>query len=360
MEINLKEKLRSLRQQKNVTQEALANHLGITPQSVGKWERGEGFPDITLLPKIAFYFDVTVDELLCVDQVRVDETIVEYQRQAGDCLLHGDVDQFLAIWEKAYAEFPNDLRVMHGLMSAINIRGERPCPLDKAQRIFELGEKILDRSTDADQREGAIQRLCYTYQGIDDVKALFYANMGGSVYTSREGLKSDILDGEEGVVASQKYLYCLINLAAMTATRMIEKQEFSPEYKIEAYSFAIDIIRRLLIDDNVGHSAWGLSYYYRCMAGQYAELNDVEKTMEALKECCRYAVMEANLEDMDYTAPMVNKVKHTKNEIHKNYKGNSCNMEFSALQSRRFDFVRNEEAFKRIVAELEKHAEPVS
>lgn len=40
MEINLKDKLRTLRQRKNVTQEALAKHLGITPQSVGKWERG--------------------------------------------------------------------------------------------------------------------------------------------------------------------------------------------------------------------------------------------------------------------------------------------------------------------------------
>ena len=60
MQINLKDKLRSLRLQKNITQEALANHLGITPQSVGKWGRGEGFPDITLLPRIAFYFDITV------------------------------------------------------------------------------------------------------------------------------------------------------------------------------------------------------------------------------------------------------------------------------------------------------------
>ena len=58
MQINLKDKLRSLRLQKNITQEALANHLGITPQWVGKWERGEGFPDITLLPRIAFYFDI--------------------------------------------------------------------------------------------------------------------------------------------------------------------------------------------------------------------------------------------------------------------------------------------------------------
>ena len=71
----LKDKLHSLRLQKNITQEVLANHLGIAPQSVGKWERGEGFPDITLLPHIAFYFDITVDELLCVDQVGVEETI---------------------------------------------------------------------------------------------------------------------------------------------------------------------------------------------------------------------------------------------------------------------------------------------
>lgn len=53
MEICMKDTLHTLRQKKNVTQEALANHLGITPQSVGKWERGEWFPDITLLPNIA-------------------------------------------------------------------------------------------------------------------------------------------------------------------------------------------------------------------------------------------------------------------------------------------------------------------
>jgi len=63
MEICLKDKLRTLRMQKGITQEALANHLGITPQSVGKWERGEGFPDITLLPLMADLFDCSIDEL---------------------------------------------------------------------------------------------------------------------------------------------------------------------------------------------------------------------------------------------------------------------------------------------------------
>lgn len=122
MQINLKDKLRSLRLQKNITQEALANHLGITPQSVGKWERGEGFPDITLLPRIAFYFDITVDELLCVDQVRVEEAIAEYERQAAIYQKNGENEKNLELWEQAYAEFPNDCRAIEGLMFAIKQR----------------------------------------------------------------------------------------------------------------------------------------------------------------------------------------------------------------------------------------------
>ena len=60
MQITLKDNLSRLRRERGVTQEAVAEHLGITAQSVGKWERGEGFPDITLLPAIALYFGVTV------------------------------------------------------------------------------------------------------------------------------------------------------------------------------------------------------------------------------------------------------------------------------------------------------------
>ena len=82
MEIDLKNRLRALRKEKNITQEDLANHLSITPQSVGKWERGEGYPDITLLPKIALYFGITVDELLNVDKARIEEKINAYKDES--------------------------------------------------------------------------------------------------------------------------------------------------------------------------------------------------------------------------------------------------------------------------------------
>lgn len=359
MEINLKEKLRSLRQQKNITQEALAKHLGITPQSVGKWERGEGFPDITLLPKIAFYFDITVDELLCVDQVKVEDAICEYQRQSKICQHSGENQENLEIWEKAYTEFPQDCRVIEGLMHAINRDAIYPCPRDKAERIIALGEELLQKSTDTRQRENAVQCLCYTYDGIDKEKALYYADIGGDFHITREHLRSTILDGEEGIEACQSYIMSLIHTAAMTASSMISKTQFTHEETIEAYTFAIDILKRLYSDDNVGFYAFDISYYYYCIALKYSDMNHTGKTLEALEESCRYAIIEANLKDMDYTAPMVNRMKHKKSDTFKNYKGNACNLRLKALEDKKFDFLRNEKVFKKIVADLEQYAECV-
>lgn len=62
--LKLHEQLAFLRRQKGVTQEELAQALGVTNQSVSKWESGQCCPDIQLLPELAAYFGVTVDELL--------------------------------------------------------------------------------------------------------------------------------------------------------------------------------------------------------------------------------------------------------------------------------------------------------
>lgn len=64
MTIKLAENLQILRKQKKITQEELASIFGVTSQSISKWELGLSCPDITLLPKIAEFYSVTIDELL--------------------------------------------------------------------------------------------------------------------------------------------------------------------------------------------------------------------------------------------------------------------------------------------------------
>lgn len=63
-EIKINEQIAFLRKQKGLTQEELANALGVTNQAVSKWESAQCCPDIQLLPDIAKLFDVSVDELL--------------------------------------------------------------------------------------------------------------------------------------------------------------------------------------------------------------------------------------------------------------------------------------------------------
>ncbi|MBQ7010677.1 MAG: hypothetical protein IJN63_03135 [Clostridia bacterium] len=52
-------------------------------------------------------------------------------------------------------------------------------------------------------------------------------------------------------------------------------------------------------------------------------------------------------------------MKHTKANTSINYKGNACNLRLKAFEDNRFVLVRNEERFKKIIADLEKHAEKI-
>jgi len=52
------------RKMKGITQEELANHLGVSKPAVSKWESGQSYPDILLLPELASYFNITVDQLI--------------------------------------------------------------------------------------------------------------------------------------------------------------------------------------------------------------------------------------------------------------------------------------------------------
>lgn len=62
MENSFNASLKKIRKEKGITQEQLAEHIGISPQAVSKWEMSS-YPDPQLLPKIADYLGVTIDEL---------------------------------------------------------------------------------------------------------------------------------------------------------------------------------------------------------------------------------------------------------------------------------------------------------
>ena len=67
MEFN--EKLQELRKGKGLTQEELAEKLFVSRAAVSKWESGRGYPSIDSLKEISRYFSVTIDELICPEEI---------------------------------------------------------------------------------------------------------------------------------------------------------------------------------------------------------------------------------------------------------------------------------------------------
>ena len=63
-EINIAQVLVKKRKEKGVTQEALADYIGVSKASVSKWETGQSYPDVAFLPQLAAYFNISVDELI--------------------------------------------------------------------------------------------------------------------------------------------------------------------------------------------------------------------------------------------------------------------------------------------------------
>jgi len=69
------ENLKILRKKNDMTQEDVAEVLGVSPQSVSKWERGDTYPDITLLPSLANLYKTSIDSLIGMEKINDDKAI---------------------------------------------------------------------------------------------------------------------------------------------------------------------------------------------------------------------------------------------------------------------------------------------
>lgn len=156
MELKFAERMRKYRRDRDMTQEELAQKIGISPQSVSKWERDEGLPDVTMLPKIAGYFGVTIDALLGYDEVTEQEDMEVYFREHGK--IHGTQERFEYI--RGYAEkYPRNYQIAADLTYQITAMPQEKWD-EYMPLMRETCEKIINECTVQGLREYAIRNMC--------------------------------------------------------------------------------------------------------------------------------------------------------------------------------------------------------
>ena len=218
MEMTIGANIKRLRTARNITQEQLSTAMNVTCAAVSKWERGETYPDITLLQPLAYFFEVTLDELMGYDQKKVqadiDETIALYRKHWKD-------SKGREIIVRAYHNYPNDYWIMHYYMWNIagDLADNDPAVLTEHKDEFlSICEKILNGCTEDTLRLGAwnMRAKILHAEGKTDEALRIYQTKFADWYTT-SGQRTEQLFAKntgEYYFHVQKNMYELCDLAA--------------------------------------------------------------------------------------------------------------------------------------------------
>lgn len=130
------------RTKKKLTQQEIADFFNVTKATISKWENGASYPDITLLPLIASYFNLTVDELLNAKQVMKKEEIRKWYKRFAQRFSNEPFDlvlEDLQQFKKLYYDDENFLLQMAILL--LNHADISP----QSTTIFKQTTDILER-----------------------------------------------------------------------------------------------------------------------------------------------------------------------------------------------------------------------
>ena len=279
MQLDLGNKIRQLRHRDGRTQEALAEALGVTPQAVSRWEANGSYPDMNLIPSIANYFGVTIDELFGYEndrERRIDALVTEIdnmnnQNSGKDV----NITECIALARSALVEFPGNEKLMISLASALfkagYVRhGERHVVDDEGYSVYDtelhrtyaewneavaLYEKVLESVPCGRLRDRTTDELSQLYLNLGEYeKGTALAEMAPSVWNSREVMRAYAFDGKQGVKASSEALLSLIRTCAQLVLGITtgDQQHLSAHDKAENIAGAIRLFHVVCADGNLG------------------------------------------------------------------------------------------------------------
>lgn len=183
------ENLKSLRKGKELTQEEVAEMLGVTAQSVSKWERGDTFPDITLLPALANLYKTSIDAIIGMDKMNDRQTRTTIFTKGHNHLREGDINAAITVYSEALKTFPNDEGIMSDLSMALALDGD-PAKLSQA---IALCERVLSSAQSERVHHTTRAALCFIYlKAGEKEKAITAARMLPHVRESREVVLAEL------------------------------------------------------------------------------------------------------------------------------------------------------------------------
>lgn len=279
MQLDLGTKIRQFRRRDNRTQEVMAAALGVTSQAVSRWESGGSYPDMNLIPSIANYFGVSIDELFGYTNQReqkIDQLVKQiYEMKRQNNGVDVNISACIAAARDALLEFPGNDKLMLTLASVLNTAGyvrygechfideEGYGVYDVAKhRTYEewreaipLYEKALETLPVGKFRDRAMDELSQLYLNLGEhEKCMALAESAPDMWNSREFLRAYACDGKQYVKAHSETLLKTIRACAVFIVNITtgDQRHLSTREKADCIASAVHLFEVICPDGNFG------------------------------------------------------------------------------------------------------------
>lgn len=146
--LKIAENIYQRRKEKNITQEELADFMMVTKASVSKWETGQSYPDILLLPKLATFFNVTVDELIGYEpQLSLEQIKKIYEDFSKDITKNG-IDEVIRDIKLTINQYYSCFELLYYMGTLIVNHCDLVGEGDKKQEYLKYANEIFKRVID--------------------------------------------------------------------------------------------------------------------------------------------------------------------------------------------------------------------
>jgi len=345
MNLKIGVKIKHLRKRKDVTQEKLAEALGVTSQAISRWESGNGYPDIEYIMPIANYFNVTTDFLFDHDTTgkrkKIDTFCKEYDSNRGGGnpfhRLHKErkpANEQTNMMRQALAEFPGDERLLFRLADSLylqwcdyhlkghdehgnatqNIETERV--RDGCEEFTKILSELASASADDALRSKCRELLAdfYGRRGEND-KVIAIAEKCDSILNCKENILTLHITGGDHRKYAQQLLISSLALFHSALLHMASGGK-NPHYDVQIINTIINVYEFIFSDGNLGANHGIVSNLSLYGAIRLMSIDMYDEALTALEQALfharKYDTILAELTErggeIQYTAPAVDKI----------------------------------------------------
>lgn len=203
MKTTIGSRIRTLRRERSMTQEQLAELAGVSFQAVSKWENDITLPDIMMMPRLAVIFGTSTDDLYSFDKNKVEDEVMKIARESWVYRDEkNDPEGARRILREGLTQFPENAILLNNLLTTYDWH-------EDADEIIKVASRCIDATrgdeSEYDCRYDAYRILAYAYKAKGDLySAKAAVEVIPEVYFSKLSVLAEVAEGDEKRNAAER------------------------------------------------------------------------------------------------------------------------------------------------------------